>query len=100
MSSYNHYAYGSVCDWLYSTAAGIKPLETAAGFKEVVIAPVPDKRLGGISASLDTAYGTIKSSWRYDGDTVRYEIETPVNAAVIINNEKYFISRGTYRFSD
>lgn len=98
MNSYNHYAYGSVCDWLYSAAAGIKPIETAAGFKEVIIAPIPDKRLGSISATLDTAYGTIKSSWRYEGGTVHYEIETPVNATVIINSEKHFISKGIYRF--
>lgn len=99
MNSYNHYAYGSVVDWLYSVAAGIKPVETAAGFKEVVIAPMPDKRLGSISATLDTAYGTVKSSWCYDGNTVRYEIETPVKATVIINNEKHFVLKGTHRFS-
>ena len=99
MNSYNHYAYGSVCDWLYSTAAGIKPVEEHAGFKEAVIAPVPDKRLGSMTAAFDTAYGTIRSSWRYDGDAVRYEIETPVNATVIINNKKHFITKGTHRFS-
>ena len=98
MNSYNHYAYGSVCDWLYSTAAGIKP--DKPGFESVIIEPIPDKRLGSISSSLDTAYGTVKSSWRYEGDTVRYKIETPVKATVIINNEKYFISRGIHRFPD
>lgn len=78
MNSYNHYAYGSVVDWLYSVSAGIKPDEENVGFAKVIIAPVPDKRLGSISASLDTVYGTVKSSWRYDGDSVKYEIITPV----------------------
>lgn len=85
MNSYNHYAYGSVVDWLYSTAAGIKPVEENAGYKEAVIAPVPDRRLGSIRASVSTAYGEIKSAWQYEDDKVRYEITTPVNTVIIIN---------------
>ena len=96
MNSYNHYAYGSVVDWLYSVAAGIKP--DKAGFESVIIEPVPDKRLGGIDVSFDTAYGTIKSAWHYEGDTVCYEITTPVKATIIINGEKYFAEIGTYSF--
>lgn len=96
MNSYNHYAYGSVVDWLYSAAGGIQPEK--AGFEEVIIAPVPDKRLGGIDVSFDTAYGTIKSAWHYDGDKVCYEITTPVKAAVIVNGKKHTVESGTYSF--
>ena len=98
MNSYNHYAYGSVVDWLYSVAGGIKPVEENAGFKEAVIAPVPDKRLGSINVSLDTEYGTIKSAWHYEGDKVCYEITTSVKATIIINGEKHLVVSGTYYF--
>ncbi len=98
MNSYNHYAYGSVVDWLYSVAAGIRPAAESAGFKKVVIAPVPDKRLGSMSASLDTVCGTVRSSWRFDGDTVRYEIETPTDATIIIDGKEHFVPKGTYVF--
>ena len=98
MNSYNHYAYGSVVDWLYSVAAGIQSAEEQAGFKEVVIAPVPDKRLGSINASFDTAYGAIKSAWHYEGDKVFYEITTPVKAAIIIDGEKQIVESGSYIF--
>lgn len=98
MNSYNHYAYGSVVDWLYSAAGGIKPVEQNSGFKEAVIAPVPDKRLGSINVSLDTAYGTIKSAWHYEGDKVCYEITTPVKATIIINGEEHLVVSGTYYF--
>ena len=73
-------------------------MEEKAGFKEVVIAPVPDKRLGSINASFDTAYGTIKSAWHYEGDKVFYEITTPVKAAVIIDGEKQSVESGSYIF--
>ena len=99
MNSYNHYAYGSVVDWLYSVAAGVQAVEEKAGFKEVVIAPVPDKRLGRINMSFDTAYGTIKSAWHYEGDQVCYEITTPVNATIIIDGEKHFVKSGVYTFN-
>lgn len=98
MNSYNHYAYGSVVDWLYSVAAGIKPVEEKAGFKEVVIVPVPDKRLGSINVSFDTAYGTIKSAWHYEGDKICYEITTPVKATIIIDGEKHIVETGSYIF--
>lgn len=98
MNSYNHYAYGSVVDWLYSVAAGIKPVEDHAGFEEVIIAPVPDKRLGSMKASLDTAYGKIQSSWHYEGDEVCYEITTPVKATIIIDGEKHCAESGSYIF--
>lgn len=98
MNSFNHYAYGSVIDWLYSTAAGIKPTEGNPGFKEAVIAPKPDKRIGNIMASLDTGYGTIKSSWYYKGSKVHYEITTPVKTVAIINGKEHLLEGGSYIF--
>ena len=44
MNSFNHYAYGSVADWIYEEAAGIRPLEP--GFAQAQVAPKPDRRLG------------------------------------------------------
>ena len=48
MNSFNHYAYGSVADWLYEKAAGIMP--ALPGFEKAVICPHPDKRLGWMDA--------------------------------------------------
>lgn len=64
MNSFNHYAYGSVADWVYSVAAGITQLEDHPGYEEVRIAPHPDTRLDWLEASLDTRHGKILSRWR------------------------------------
>ena len=98
MNSYNHYAYGSVIDWLYSSAAGINPSEDAPGYERVVIHPKAGRELGWISAYLDTAYGRIYSAWNYDGESVRYEIITPVKAAIIIDGKVYDVEKGSYIF--
>ncbi len=92
------YAYGSVVEWLYSVAGGIKPVWENAGFKEVIIAPVTDKRLGSMNTVFETAYGTIKTAWHYEGETVCYEITTPVNATIIIHGEKHYVGSGSYIF--
>lgn len=77
MNSFNHYAYGAVFDWIFGVACGIKPTEHAPAYREVAIAPKPDKRLGFVDASIDTRNGIVRMHWYYKGDTVYYEIEIP-----------------------
>ena len=45
MNSLNHYAYGSIAEWMYRTMCGINPSEEAPGFRRIVLRPVPDARL-------------------------------------------------------
>lgn len=68
MNSFNHYAYGVVCEWIWESVAGIASDTTNPGFKHIVMKPVPDKRLGHVDAVYHSAAGCIKSSWRYEGD--------------------------------
>ena len=57
MNSFNHYAYGSVADWIYSVAGGIRRIPEFPGYEKVKIAPVPDERLDWLSVTLDTRHG-------------------------------------------
>ena len=98
MNSFNHYAYGSVADWVYGVACGIKTVEDKPGFEEVVIAPVPTKRLSHLSARIETRHGTVCSAWYKEGATFRYEITTPVKATVIIEGKTYNLEKGSYVF--
>lgn len=99
MNSFNHYAYGAVIDWVYAYAAGIERCEDAPGFKKVVIAPHPDKRLGYLEGKLETKYGLIVSKWSYDvSGGLRYDIETPCDAEIIIGDKHKFVSPGKYVF--
>ncbi len=68
MNSFNHYAYGVVCEWIWESVAGIASDTANPGFKHIIMKPVPDKRLGYMDAVYDSAAGRIKSSWRYEGD--------------------------------
>ena len=68
MNSFNHYAYGAVLGWMYRSIAGIAADSSAPGFKRIVMAPNPDRRLGYVKAEYRSAAGLIKSAWRYEGD--------------------------------
>ena len=87
MNSFNHYAYGAVLAWMYGTMAGIRADEKAPGFRHVILAPVPDRRIGHVEASYDSAYGRIKSAWRYGADgkwTWKFSIPANVTATVVV----------------
>lgn len=98
MNSYNHYAYGSVADWVYGTAAGITPVEEYPGYEKVRIAPIPDKRLDWLEAELETRHGMIRSTWKIEDALWRYEIETPVAAEIVIDGKEYPVEKGSYLF--
>ncbi len=78
MNSLNHYAYGSIGEWLFRRVAGIRPVESAPGFRQAVIAPMPDRRLGHIEAVYHSAAGTYQSSWRVlDDDSLEISLRVP-----------------------
>lgn len=69
MNSLNHYAYGSIAEWLYRNAAGICPLEDQPGFRHVLLKPQPAYQLQWLTAELQSASGRIVSSWKLESPT-------------------------------
>ena len=100
MNSYNHYAYGSVADWVFGVACGIKP--AAPGFAKARIepCPCPDARLNSLCAVLDTVHGRIRSAWKYTETGIRYEVDTPVETEVIIGGVSRTVAPGKYIFGE
>ena len=100
MNSFNHYAYGAVGDWLYGVAAGIQP--TKAGFEEITLAPVPDRRMGYVDCALDTLRGRVESHWYYRDGALHFEFSIPrgVTANVILpNGAEHRVSGGIYHYT-
>lgn len=80
MNSLNHYAYGSIAEWMYRNVAGINPVEDQPGFRHVRLAPQPDYRLKYAAASLVSAAGLYESKWelKEDGE-LAFEFVIPFN---------------------
>lgn len=77
MNSFNHYAYGSVCGWIWKTMAGISADTNNPGFRNIVMKPVPDRRIGFIDAEYPTKHGVVKSAWKYEGDLWKWDFTVP-----------------------
>ena len=100
MNSFNHYAYGVVCEWMWETMAGIAADVEQPGFKRIIMKPIPDKRLGFVDAEYKSAAGIIKSNWKYDGDKWIWKFTVPEGAVAEVTlpgetDSKEYVA-GTY----
>lgn len=77
MNSMNHYAYGSVVEWMYRYMGGINPVEEKPGFKKTIIKPQTDIRFKWVRTRYESASGTYISEWRIDKNEITYNITIP-----------------------
>ena len=84
MNSFNHYAYGAVCEWIWESVAGIACEPSDPGFRRIVMKPVPDRRLGWVKAEYRSTAGLIRSAWRYEGDQWIWEFSVPEGATALV----------------
>ncbi len=84
MNSFNHYAYGCVCQWMWNTMAGIQADPASPGFRNIIMKPVPDKRIGSLKAQYASAAGLIKSEWKYNGDRCIWKFTIPEGSTATV----------------
>lgn len=80
MNSYNHYAYGAVCQWLFEGVAGFRPDPEQPAFKHIIFEPEIIAELSPVAASHDSAAGRIEAAWTVTGNEVTYDITVPDGA--------------------
>jgi alpha-L-rhamnosidase len=85
MNSYNHYAYGAIGEWMYSTIAGIDLDFLHPGYKHILIRPTPGGGLTHARAKLRSMHGEIESSWRVEGSTLNLNVTIPPNTTATIH---------------
>ncbi|MFD6175660.1 MULTISPECIES: family 78 glycoside hydrolase catalytic domain [unclassified Isoptericola] len=78
MTSFNHYAYGAVADWLHRSVAGLAP--AAPGYREIRVRPLVTGHLTSASARLDSPYGPVRVAWRLDGGRFALDLDVPPGA--------------------
>ncbi len=78
MNSMNHYSYGSIVEWLFAYAAGLRPVAAEPGFRRATVAPIPSWRLGRLECTHTCAAGTWRVAWRCLDEThLRVEVDVP-----------------------
>ena len=100
MNSFNHYAYGSVCEAIYSRIVGLKNL--SPGWKKVLIQPHLNFRLKQVNFSYNSVRGKFVVSWKYDEEKFYINITIPygVEATIILPDiVEYNVTHGEYKYA-
>lgn len=81
MNSFNHYAFGSVTNWLMQRSLGIARDEERPGFQHFYLQPLADPTgaLQYAKGHYDSPYGRIESGWEVTADGVIYRFVVPAN---------------------
>ena len=77
MTSFNHYAFGAVADWLHRTVAGLAP--AAPGYRHILFAPQPGPGITAAATSHETPYGTASIDWHLEGEEMLVHLTVPPN---------------------
>lgn len=94
MNSFNHYAYGSVGEWLYRVVGGLEIDEKAAGYKHFYVQPQIGGGLDWVKLSYDSIYGPIQIAWTCEENKVTLDVNVPTNtsATICLKQAKEMIS--------
>jgi alpha-L-rhamnosidase len=79
MNSFNHYAYGSIGDWLYGVVAGLDTDPDNPGFKRIIMRPQPGGGLTHARAEYKSLYGKIAIKWAIKDGNMVVDVMVPHN---------------------
>ena len=100
--SHNHYSFGAVCDFLFGYIAGIRPIWEKPGYEEFELKPIPGGSLTYASATFESQYGEIVSSWTIENNEFKYKCKIPTNTLAHLtlpDGNKQSLLSGEYKFS-
>jgi alpha-L-rhamnosidase len=84
MNSFNHYALGSVGEWLYRFILGIDQEPGTAGFSRLLLRPHPGGGLRWASGSYRSVRGMIRTGWERQGERFAFRVELPPNTTASV----------------
>lgn len=99
MNSLNHYTYGSIVEWIWKYAAGLRPLEEEPGFRKVCIAPSVSWQMKYLDAEYVSSAGTYEIHWDLpDKQHIHICITVPVGCEALVclphSKEEAFVVSG------
>ena len=100
MNSLNHYAYGSVGDWMYRKVAGLSQLEP--GYKRFQVKPMFVKGIEELGTEFESVYGKIVANTSCKAGKIHVHAEVPANTTAVIvlpeKEEVHEVGSGVYDY--
>jgi alpha-L-rhamnosidase len=84
MNSLNHWAFGSIGEWMWRNIIGLNPDEHHPGWKHFLIAPHPGGGVTWARSGFNSIRGRIESGWKVDGPKFALDVLVPVNTSATI----------------
>jgi alpha-L-rhamnosidase len=85
MNSFNHYAFGSVGEWMYNNILGIQPDVNSSAWRHFILKPVPGGTLTWAKGYYRSISGLIKVSWKKENNRFEYNFTVPPNTTATIS---------------
>jgi alpha-L-rhamnosidase len=85
MLSFNHYAFGAIGAWLYTTIAGIQLDPEQAGWRRFRLRPRPGDGLTYARARVVSPYGPVESSWEIKAGRFSLSVALPPNTTAEVS---------------
>ncbi|MEW6744733.1 MAG: glycoside hydrolase family 78 protein [Planctomycetota bacterium] len=85
MNSFNHYALGSVGEWIYRTILGINPDESHPAYEHIIIHPRPGGELTWARGSYHSIRGEIGVDWRLEDGKLVLLVTIPPNTTATVS---------------
>ena len=83
MNSYNHYAYGAVCGFMYRRLAGLSPI--APGFRKIHAEPLFFPGVGKVTAKYESCMGTFEAMVNGNANEITsYGLTLPANTEATV----------------
>lgn len=97
-ASHNHYAFGSVAQFLQERVAGLAPQEP--GYRTIRFAPVVGGGITSASVSVETPYGRAYSGWVLLDGSLTLKVTVPPGATglVVLGESQYQVPAGDHQF--
>jgi alpha-L-rhamnosidase len=82
MTSFNHYAFGAVADWLHRTVAGLAP--AGPGYSTIAVRPRAGGGVHRAAIQYHTPYGIAEVAWERTDRTLNVSVTVPPGTSAIV----------------
>jgi alpha-L-rhamnosidase len=79
MNSFNHYAYGAISDWVFSTLGGLDTDRERPGFARSILRPCPGGGITWAETKYESVYGPIALRWEINSGKITISAAVPAN---------------------
>ena len=84
MTSFNHYALGSVANWMHKNVGGISP--QTPGWQTIKVRPLPGGTVTSANVAYESPYGRNECAWKIseEHETFHMTLVVPPNAKAVV----------------